>query len=97
MAGPPVLIYRLPGGVPMRTARATLIGFFAVIYAVTVAANAVLLGVPGRDWLIAPDRIAPRRPDGRGRGRRPGAGSARRGRALYARRRRACRANMSKI
>jgi uncharacterized protein len=53
MAGPPPLIYLMLGGAPMRTVRATLIGFFALIYAVTLAANAVLVGVPGRDWLIA--------------------------------------------
>jgi uncharacterized membrane protein YfcA len=53
MAGPPPLIYLMLGGAPMRTVRATLIGFFALIYAVTLAANAAFVGVPGRDWLIA--------------------------------------------
>jgi uncharacterized protein len=53
MAGPPPLIYLMLAGAPMRTVRATLIGFFALIYAVTLAANAVFVGVPGRDWLIA--------------------------------------------
>ena len=53
MAGPPPLIYLMLAGAPMRTVRATLIGFFTLIYAVTLAANAVLVGVPGRDWLIA--------------------------------------------
>lgn len=53
MAGPPVLIYLLLGGVPMRTVRATLVGFFALVYAVTVTANAVFIGVRERDWLIA--------------------------------------------
>jgi uncharacterized membrane protein YfcA len=53
MAGPPVLIYLMLGGVAMRTVRATLIGFFALIYAITVAANAVFVGVPRHDWLVA--------------------------------------------
>src|ERR1700722_3908874 len=38
MAGPPVLIYLMLAGAPMRTVRATLIGFFALIYAATIAA-----------------------------------------------------------
>ncbi|HTW51562.1 MAG TPA: sulfite exporter TauE/SafE family protein [Stellaceae bacterium] len=53
MAGPPVLIYLMLGGAPMRSVRATLIGFFALIYAATLTANAIFIGVPARDWLIA--------------------------------------------
>ncbi|MGA8402526.1 MAG: sulfite exporter TauE/SafE family protein [Stellaceae bacterium] len=53
MAGPPVLIYLMLARAPMTTMRATLIAFFAVIYAVTLTANAVFAGMPGRDWLIA--------------------------------------------
>lgn len=53
MAGPPVLIYLMLGGAPMRSVRATLIGFFALIYAATLTANAIFVGVPARDWLIA--------------------------------------------
>ena len=53
MAGPPVLIYLMLARMPMTTMRATLIAFFAVIYAVTLAANAVFVGMPARDWLIA--------------------------------------------
>jgi uncharacterized membrane protein YfcA len=53
MAGPPPLIYLMLAGAPMRTVRATLIGFFALIYAVTLGANTVFVGVPRRDWLIA--------------------------------------------
>lgn len=53
MAGPPVLIYLMLARVPMTTMRATLIAFFALIYAVTLAANAIVVGMPGRDWLIA--------------------------------------------
>lgn len=53
MAGPPVLIYLMLARAPMTTMRATLIAFFAAIYAVTLAANAVFIGMPSRDWLIA--------------------------------------------
>lgn len=53
MAGPPVLVYLMLGGAPMRTVRATLIAFFAVIYGVTLAADAVFIGLPRDDWLIA--------------------------------------------
>jgi uncharacterized protein len=53
MAGPPVLIYLMLGGTPMRTVRATLIGFFAVIYAATLTADIVFVGVPRADWIIA--------------------------------------------
>jgi uncharacterized membrane protein YfcA len=53
MAGPPVLIYLLLSRAPMLMVRATLIGFFAVIYAVTLAANIVFVGMPAQDWLIA--------------------------------------------
>jgi uncharacterized membrane protein YfcA len=53
MAGPPVLIYLMLGGAPMRTVRATLIVFFALIYSATLAADVVFVGVPGTDWLLA--------------------------------------------
>ncbi|HWB48847.1 MAG TPA: sulfite exporter TauE/SafE family protein [Stellaceae bacterium] len=53
MAGPPALIYLLLSRAPMPLVRATLIAFFAVIYAVTLIANAVFVGLPARDWLIA--------------------------------------------
>lgn len=53
MAGPPVLIYLMMARAPMTMMRATLIAFFAVIYAVTLAANTIVVGMPGRDWLIA--------------------------------------------
>jgi len=53
MAGPPVLIYLMLARAPMTTVRATLIGFFALIYAVTLGANVIFVGLPGRDWLIA--------------------------------------------
>lgn len=53
MAGPPPLIYLMLGGAPMVRLRATLIGFFAVIYAVTLAANVILVGVDRVTWLTA--------------------------------------------
>lgn len=53
MAGPPVLIYLMLVRTSVATMRATLIAFFAVIYAVTLTVNAVFVGMPGRDWLIA--------------------------------------------
>jgi uncharacterized membrane protein YfcA len=53
MARPPPLIYLMLGGAPMRTVRATPIGFFALIYGATLAADIVFVGVPGTVWLIA--------------------------------------------
>lgn len=57
MSGPPVLIYLMLAGAPARTVRATLLSFFALIYAATLAADVVVLGVPGGDWLIAASLI----------------------------------------
>jgi uncharacterized protein len=53
MAGPPVVIYLLLAEAPPRTVRATLLSFFALSYAVTLAANAAAIGVPARTWLAA--------------------------------------------
>ncbi len=53
MAGPPVLIYLMLVGSPMRTVRATLIGFFALIYGATLTAQVVFVGLPVAIWLIA--------------------------------------------
>jgi uncharacterized membrane protein YfcA len=53
MAGPPVLIYLMLGGAPMRTVRATLMAFFVLVYAATLAADIAFVGVPAPDWLIA--------------------------------------------
>jgi len=53
MAGPPVLIYLMLGGAPMRTVRATLLAFFTLVYAATVAADALLFGMPKQVWLTA--------------------------------------------
>jgi uncharacterized protein len=53
MAGPPVLIYLLLAGAPPRTVRATLLAFFALAYAVTLATHAVTVGIPARTWLSA--------------------------------------------
>jgi uncharacterized protein len=53
MAGPPVLIYLLLGGAPPQTVRATLLSFFSLSYAVTLAAHAATIGIPGSTWLAA--------------------------------------------
>ena len=53
MAGPPVLIYLLLAGAPPRTVRATLLSFFALAYAMTLATHAVTVGIPSRTWLSA--------------------------------------------
>jgi uncharacterized membrane protein YfcA len=57
MSGPPVLIYLMLAGAPARMVRATLLSFFALIYAVTLAADVVFLGVRGADWVIAASLI----------------------------------------
>jgi uncharacterized membrane protein YfcA len=59
MSGPPVLIYLMLAGAPIRTVRATLVAFFALVYAATLAADVVLLGVSGSDWLIAASLLPP--------------------------------------
>lgn len=53
MAGPPVLIYLLMARAPMRTVRATLIGFFVLIYGATLAANVAFVGMRGSTWWMA--------------------------------------------
>ena len=57
MSGPPVLIYLMLAGAPARMVRATLLSFFALIYAVTLASDMVFLGVRRADWLIAASLI----------------------------------------
>lgn len=59
MSGPPVLIYLMLAGAPIRTVRATLVAFFALIYAATLAADVVFLGVSGSNWLIAASLLPP--------------------------------------
>jgi uncharacterized membrane protein YfcA len=53
MAGPPVLIYLLLAGLPPRTVRATLLSFFALAYAATLAAHVATVGVPAQTWFAA--------------------------------------------
>jgi uncharacterized protein len=53
MSGPPVLIYLMLAGAPARMVRATLLSFFMLIYAVTLAADMIFLSIPRLDWLIA--------------------------------------------
>jgi uncharacterized protein len=53
MSGPPVLVYLMLTRTPARTMRATLIAFFVLVYAATLAAEIVFVGVPRTAWLIA--------------------------------------------
>jgi uncharacterized protein len=53
MSGPPVLIYLMLAGAPAQLARATLLSFFLLIYAATVAAETVFVGMPAHVWLTA--------------------------------------------
>jgi len=50
MAGPPVLIYLLLTGAPPRTVRATLLSFFALVYAASVATHTVTIGIDPGTW-----------------------------------------------
>jgi hypothetical protein len=43
-----VLIYLLLAGTAARTARATLLAFFALSYGVTLASHAATIGIPAR-------------------------------------------------
>jgi len=53
MAGPPVLIYLLLAGAPARTVRATLLSFFALAYAASVATHALTIGIQTQTWVSA--------------------------------------------
>jgi uncharacterized protein len=53
MPGPPVMIYLMLAAAPMRAVRATLVAFFALVYAATLLSDVVFLGVPAADWEIA--------------------------------------------
>jgi uncharacterized membrane protein YfcA len=53
MAGPPVLIYLLLAGAASQVIRATLLAFFALVYAATLAAHAATIGVPIQTWLTS--------------------------------------------
>lgn len=53
MPGPPLLIYLMLTAAPMLAVRGTLIAFFVLVYAVTLASDVVFLGVPAADWAIA--------------------------------------------
>jgi uncharacterized membrane protein YfcA len=53
MAGPPVVIYLLLTGVTPRTARATLLAYFALSYAATLFSHVATIGVPAPTWLAA--------------------------------------------
>ena len=53
MPGPPVMIYLMLAAAPMRAVRATLVAFFALVYAATLLSDVIFLGVPAADWEIA--------------------------------------------
>jgi uncharacterized membrane protein YfcA len=53
MSGPPVLIYLMLAGAPPQAVRASLLYFFALSYAVTLAAHAATVGVPRATWAAA--------------------------------------------
>lgn len=53
ISGPPVVIYLLLAEAPPRIVRATLLAFFALVYAATLAANVATVGVPAQTWLAA--------------------------------------------
>ncbi len=53
MSGPPVVIYLILAAAPPRTVRATLLAFFALVYAATLVAHAATIGVPASTWSAA--------------------------------------------
>jgi uncharacterized membrane protein YfcA len=53
MSGPPVLIYLMLAGARPQLVRATLLSFFFFVYAATVAAEALFIGMPVNIWLTA--------------------------------------------
>ena len=57
MAGPPVLIYLMLAGAPPRAVRATLLTYFALVYAATLVAHIATIGVPRATWLGAASLI----------------------------------------
>ncbi|HEV2335061.1 MAG TPA: sulfite exporter TauE/SafE family protein [Stellaceae bacterium] len=57
MAGPPVLIYLMLAGAPPRAVRATLLTFFALVYAATLLAHVATIGVPRATWFAAASLI----------------------------------------
>lgn len=53
MSGPPVLMYLLLAGTSPRTARATLLAFFALAYTATLALHVAAVGIAGATWRAA--------------------------------------------
>ena len=53
MPGPPVMIYFMLAAAPMRAVRATLVAFFALVYAATLLSDVIFLGVTAAEWEIA--------------------------------------------
>ncbi len=61
MSGPPALIYLLLAGARPQLVRATLLSFFFCIYAATVAAETLFVGMPAEIW-AGPRRASCRLP-----------------------------------
>ena len=53
MSGPPVVIYLLLGGTSPARLRATLLAYFSICYAVTIAFHAIGIGIPAATWIAA--------------------------------------------
>jgi uncharacterized protein len=53
MAGPPLLIYLLLAGAGSQMIRATLLAFFAVVYAASLTAHTATVGIAADTWLNA--------------------------------------------
>jgi uncharacterized protein len=59
MPGPPLVIYLILVGAPSQVSRSTQIAFYALVFAATLASNAVFGGVPRADWIIAATLMPP--------------------------------------
>jgi uncharacterized membrane protein YfcA len=53
MSGPPVVIYLLLGGAAPARMRATLLSYFSVCYAATIACHAIAVGIAPAIWVSA--------------------------------------------
>lgn len=53
ISGPPALIYLMLAGARPQLVRATLLSFFFFIYAATVAAETIFVGMPTHVWIAA--------------------------------------------
>lgn len=53
LSGPPIVIYLLVCGIPPARLRATLLAYFSIGYAATIAVHAVVVGIPAATWAAA--------------------------------------------